>query len=178
MRPWPCTARCLRVGVSHRPVQRLPAHFAVGVRPALTPPAPRRGGLRGAPDLPPSRGARLVLRAPDGRGAGPGPFRRDHSGYAGGRGVFLASKAVERQEWESYVEGIETKSRLEGLQALGFARYVRPEERAAFVSEATKEGLPEMRPDLDPGGERSAYFPLALVAPTDEANLSMINQDA
>ena len=35
-----------------------------------------------------------------------------------------------------------------------------------------------MRPDLDPGGERSAYFPLALVAPTDEANLSMINQDA
>jgi signal transduction histidine kinase len=96
----------------------------------------------------------------------------------GARGVFLASKAVERQEWESYVEGIETKSRLEGLQALGFARYVRPEERAAFVSEATKEGLPEMRPDLDPGGERSAYFPLALVAPTDEANLSMINQDA
>jgi CHASE1-domain containing sensor protein len=48
----------------------------------------------------------------------------------GARGVFLASKAVERQEWESYVEGIETKSRLEGLQALGFARYVRPEERA------------------------------------------------
>jgi signal transduction histidine kinase len=96
----------------------------------------------------------------------------------GARGVFLASKAVERQEWESYVEGIETKSRLEGLQALGFVRYVRPEERAAFVSEATKEGLPEMRPDLDPGGERSAYFPLALVAPTDEANLSMINQDA
>ena len=36
----------------------------------------------------------------------------------GARGVFLASKAVERQEWESYVEGIETKSRLEGLQAL------------------------------------------------------------
>ncbi|HSK85543.1 MAG TPA: CHASE domain-containing protein, partial [Rubrobacter sp.] len=96
----------------------------------------------------------------------------------GARGVFLASKAVEREEWESYVEGIETKSRLEGLQALGFARYVRPDERAAFVSEARREGMPEMRPDLDPGGERSAYFPLALVAPSDEANLSMINQDA
>ena len=95
----------------------------------------------------------------------------------GARGVFLASKSVEREEWESYVKGIETKSRLEGLQALGFARYVRPEEREAFVTEARKEGLPEMRADLDPGGERSAYFPLTRVAPSDEANLSMINQD-
>src|SRR5215217_7770940 len=71
----------------------------------------------------------------------------------GARGVFLASKAVEREEWESYVEGIETKSRLEGLQALGFARHVSPDEREAFVREAREEGLQEMRPDLDPGGE-------------------------
>jgi len=95
----------------------------------------------------------------------------------GARGVFLASNAVEREEWESYVEGIETESRLEGLQALGFARYVRPEQRQAFVREAGEEGLPQMRPDLDPGGERSAYFPLTLVAPTSEANLKMIGQD-
>jgi signal transduction histidine kinase len=96
----------------------------------------------------------------------------------GARGVFLASKAVEREEWENYVQGIETKSRLEGLQALGFARHVSPGEREAFVRDAREKGLPEMRPDLDPGGERSAYFPLALVAPSDEANLTMINQDA
>jgi signal transduction histidine kinase len=96
----------------------------------------------------------------------------------GARGVFLASKAVEREEWESYAKGIETKSRLEGLQALGFARYVRPEEREAFVREAEREGLPQMRPDLDPGGERSAYFPLTLMAPSNQANLKIINQDA
>ena len=58
----------------------------------------------------------------------------------GARGVFLASKAVEREEWESYVEGIETESRLEGLQALGFARYVGPDEREAFVSEVRRRG--------------------------------------
>jgi signal transduction histidine kinase len=96
----------------------------------------------------------------------------------GARGLFLASKAVEREEWESYVEGIETKGRLEGLQALGFARHVSPDEREAFVRGAREEGLQEMRPDLEPGGERSAYFPLALVAPSDDANLKMINQDA
>ena len=95
----------------------------------------------------------------------------------GARGVFLASNAVEREEWESYVNGIETKSRLEGLQALGFARYVKPDEREDFARVAEREGRPPMRPDLDPGRERSAYFPLTLVAPLDEANLSMINQD-
>src|SRR5919205_2623585 len=54
----------------------------------------------------------------------------------GARGVFLASNAVERQEWESYVRGIEIKTRLQGLQALGFAKYVRPEEREAFARRA------------------------------------------
>src|SRR5215210_5983386 len=87
----------------------------------------------------------------------------------GARGVFLASKSVEREEWESYVKGIETESRLEGLQALGFARYVKPGEREAFVQKADEQGRPEMRLDLNPGGERSAYFPLALVAPSDRA---------
>jgi signal transduction histidine kinase len=95
----------------------------------------------------------------------------------GARGVFLASNAVEREEWESYVNGIETKTRLEGLQALGFAKYVSPDEREDFEQEARKEGRPLMRPDLDPGGERSAYFPLTLVAPLDQANLNTINHD-
>jgi signal transduction histidine kinase len=95
----------------------------------------------------------------------------------GARGVFLASHSVEREEWESYVKGIEIKSRLGGLQALGFARYVTPDERRAFVQNARSEGLPGMRPDLDPGGERSAYFPVSLVAPIDMANRNIINHD-
>src|SRR3712207_7882243 len=52
------------------------------------------------------------------------------------RSVFLASNAVEREEWESYVRGIEPKSRLEGLQALGFARHVTPDGREDFAREA------------------------------------------
>ena len=60
----------------------------------------------------------------------------------GARGVFLASNAVEREEWESYVKGIETKTRLQGLQALGFARYVKPDEREAFDQKAREEGQP------------------------------------
>lgn len=99
------------------------------------------------------------------------------SSMFGARGFFLASKTVERGEWERYVEVIGTKSRLEGLQALGFAERVEPGEREAFVREARREGLRGLQPDLDPGGERDVYFPLALVAPPGEANRDMINRD-
>ena len=95
----------------------------------------------------------------------------------GARGFFLASKTVERREWESYVGGIGTESRLEGMQALGFAERVEPEEREFFVREARRDGLRGLQPDLEPGGERDVYFPLALVAPSNAANRDVINRD-
>ncbi len=95
----------------------------------------------------------------------------------GARGLILASKEVGREEWERYVRGIGTESRLEGMQALGFAERVEPEERASFVREAREEGLPGLQPDLDPGGERGVYFPLTRMAPSDRANRDMIHRD-
>ena len=95
----------------------------------------------------------------------------------GARGFFLASKTVERGEWESYVGGIGTESRLEGMQALGFAERVEPEERESFVREARRDGLRGLQPDLEPGGERDVYFPLALVAPSNAANRDVIDRD-
>jgi len=95
----------------------------------------------------------------------------------GARGVFLASETVEREEWERYVKGIGTESRLDGMQALGFAERVEPEERSSFAREARGEGLPGLQPDLDPGGERGVYFPLSRVAPSNTANRDMINRD-
>jgi PAS domain S-box-containing protein len=95
----------------------------------------------------------------------------------GARGLFYASESVTRGEWNNYVEGIEPSTRFEGLQALSYAERVTPEEREAFARRAREEGLPEMRPDLDPGGERSAYFPVTYTGPLDEANRNMLNHD-
>ena len=39
------------------------------------------------------------------------------------------------------------------------------------------EGLPGMRPDLTPGGERSVYFPTVRTGPLGEANQSMLTYD-
>ena len=93
----------------------------------------------------------------------------------GARGLLLVSDSVEQNEWDGYVKSIEPKDRLEGLQSLGFASYVRPEEREDFSHEAREEGVRDLWPE--PEGDRPAYFPLKVVAPSDEANRRMINYD-
>jgi signal transduction histidine kinase len=93
----------------------------------------------------------------------------------GARGLLLVSDSVEQDGWDGYVKSIEPKTRLEGLQSLGFAKYVRPEEREAFSREARKEGVRDLWPE--PDAERSAYFPLEFAAPSNEANRRMIGYD-
>ena len=95
----------------------------------------------------------------------------------GARGLFNASESVTREEWDNYVAGIDPAGRFEGLQALGYAQRVDPEQREYFMRKTQDEGLPAMRPDLNPGGERSVYFPLTRTGPLDEANKSMLNYD-
>jgi CHASE1-domain containing sensor protein len=95
----------------------------------------------------------------------------------GARGLYLASDSVTRRDWSDYVKGIEPAGRFEGLQALSYAQLVDPEQRESFVRRAQDEDLPEMRPDLNPGGERSLYFPLTRTGPLSEANQSMLNYD-
>ena len=112
-------------------------------------------------------------------------YRRLNANLAamfGARALLRVSGSVERNEWDGYVRGIEPGSplrksrRLEGLQSLGFATYVSPEERKAYSREARKEGVRELWPV--PDGERSACFPLKFVGPSYEANRKMINYDA
>ena len=95
----------------------------------------------------------------------------------GARGLFNASESVTREEWDNYVAGIDPAGRFEGLQALGYAQRVDPEQRESFMRKTQDEGLPAMRPDLNPGGERSVYFPLTRTGPLGKANQSMLNYD-
>ncbi|MDQ2672605.1 MAG: CHASE domain-containing protein, partial [Actinomycetota bacterium] len=95
----------------------------------------------------------------------------------GARGLYYASESVTRTDWSDYVKGIEPAGRFQGLQALGYAQRVDPEQREAFLRMTRDEGLPGMRPDLTPGGERSVYFPLVHTGPLSEANQSMLNYD-
>jgi serine phosphatase RsbU (regulator of sigma subunit)/CHASE1-domain containing sensor protein/anti-sigma regulatory factor (Ser/Thr protein kinase) len=95
----------------------------------------------------------------------------------GARGLYYASDSVTRKDWSDYVKGIKPAGRFEGLQALGYAQRVDPEQRETFMRRTQDEGLPEMRPDLNRGGERSVSFPLTRTGPLGEANQSMLNYD-
>jgi serine phosphatase RsbU (regulator of sigma subunit)/CHASE1-domain containing sensor protein/anti-sigma regulatory factor (Ser/Thr protein kinase) len=95
----------------------------------------------------------------------------------GARGLFYASNSVTPRDWSDYVKGIKPAGRFEGLQALGYAQRVDPEQRESFMRRTREQGLPEMRPDLNLGGERSVYFPLTRSGPLDEANKTMLNYD-
>jgi CHASE1-domain containing sensor protein len=96
----------------------------------------------------------------------------------GARGLLLVSDSVEREEWAGYVRTLNPgpRNRLNSYRFLGFAKYVKPEERETYSREAGEEGVRDLWPE--PVGERSAYFPLELVAPPDEANRRMIGYDA
>ena len=95
----------------------------------------------------------------------------------GARGLFYASRSVTREEWDNYVEGIEPDKRYDGLQALGYAERVEPDEREAFSRRAQREDLPSLHPDLVPGGERRVYFPITYVGPLNAANQERLYYD-
>jgi signal transduction histidine kinase len=96
----------------------------------------------------------------------------------GARGAFLGSDPVEREDWGGYVKALEPEARYRpnGLQSLGFAKYVKPGEREDFAREARQEGGRALWPE--PDGERVAYFPLEFVAPYNEVNRRMLGYDA
>ncbi len=95
----------------------------------------------------------------------------------GVRSLFYASEVVEPEEWLAYVSGIEPESNYSGLQALGYAERVAPASREEFLRQARERGLPRFRPNLDPGGERSVYFPVTYIGPSNDANDTLLNQD-
>jgi signal transduction histidine kinase len=94
----------------------------------------------------------------------------------GARGFLLASDAVKQDEWNVYMRKVKGGNRVDGMQALGFAKYVRSGKREAYSREAREDGVRDLWPE--PDGKRSAFFPLKVVAPLYEANRKMIGYDA
>jgi signal transduction histidine kinase len=99
----------------------------------------------------------------------------------GARGLFYASNSIEEGEWNDYANGIELENRYEGMQVLGYARRIEPEEKDDFEDELSgvlrDEGLAN-QPGIRPGGERSEYFPMTFIEPFDEVNGNLLGYDA
>ena len=94
----------------------------------------------------------------------------------GGAGVFAASEAVTREEWEAYFEYQQKITTLyPGIQSIAVSRVVWPPELAQQIEEIRAEGFPDYT--VWPEGEREVYAPVIFVAPFDARNRRAFGYD-
>lgn len=90
------------------------------------------------------------------------------------RGYFLASQDTSREAWKQYVSSLSLDTNFPGLQGIGYAQKILPENLDTHES-ATRRLRGQY--DVMPGGERPIYFPIVLLEPETDRNLRAIGFD-
>ena len=93
----------------------------------------------------------------------------------GTRGLFAASKSVERDEFQAYVETLRLSAQYPGIQGIGFSLIVRPQDKAAHIAALRKEGFPLYQ--IKPAGLRELYTSIIYLEPFKERNLRAFGYD-
>lgn len=101
------------------------------------------------------------------------------SGYEqvlrGGAGFLSASDVVNRAEWRNYIAALNLDERYPGIQGVGFARRVSPDELSAHQAAIRAEGFPEYR--LWPAGARDEYTAIVYLEPFTGRNTRVLGYD-
>lgn len=79
------------------------------------------------------------------------------------RGLFAASKSVERAEWTDYFRSIRIHETYPGIQGVGFVANVLRGQKISFVEAARSDGAPEF--SIHPAGDREMYCPIVYIEP-------------
>lgn len=85
-----------------------------------------------------------------------------------GKGFFASSELVERDEWTTYVNAIDIQENYPGIQGLGYAIFVQPQDLQQHVASIRAEGFPEY--SVRPEGEREIYTAIVYLEPFDIRN--------
>jgi PAS domain S-box-containing protein len=93
----------------------------------------------------------------------------------GGRGLFDASRSVERDEWHHYAGSLAIDQRYPGRQAIGYAAQVAASELPSFLARARADGLPGFA--IWPAGERPQYTGVLYAEPMNERNRRAVGFD-
>lgn len=93
----------------------------------------------------------------------------------GGVGLFAASDDVTRHEFHVYFKALELQRDYPGIQGVGFATAVAPEQRREHVLAVRKEGFPSY--DIWPPGEREFYTSIIYLEPFSGRNLRAFGYD-
>jgi PAS domain S-box-containing protein len=90
-----------------------------------------------------------------------------------GAGLLNSGRFLRREEWASYIAGLQTTGHGSGFQGLGVAFRVAPAVEPGFVARARKEGSPEFRIwTRRPGAQHLGddAFPVTYLVPASETN--------
>ena len=93
----------------------------------------------------------------------------------GVKGLYIASKSVERDEFHDYMDVLHLANHYPGVQSVGFGLIVPPQEKARHIKAIRKEGFPDYT--LHPDGERKLYVPIVYVEPFTGRNLRILGYD-
>ncbi len=90
-------------------------------------------------------------------------------------GLFASSDPVTRGEFHSFVAALRLEERYPGIQGVGFARLIPPQDRDEHIREVRSEGFPDY--ELKPPGERDVYSSIVYLEPFDWRNRRAFGYD-
>ena len=93
----------------------------------------------------------------------------------GAVGLFDASEYVTRDDWHRYIASIALGTNYPGLQGVGFAEVVRPDEKDKHILRVRAEGFPSYT--ILPEGERKEYTAIVYLEPFDWRNQRAFGYD-
>ncbi|MCL1633698.1 CHASE domain-containing protein [Luteimonas sp. SX5] len=93
----------------------------------------------------------------------------------GGGAALFASVRPTPQQWQSFVDGLDTRERFPGLLGMGFAPYVTPDGLRQLQIESHDAGYGLFR--IRPPGVRANYGPILYLAPMTLENRGVIGYD-
>lgn len=97
-----------------------------------------------------------------------GRIRGDVQILRGVMGLFHASNTVNRSEFNQYVESLSIDDLYPGIQGIGFAQVINPEQREAHVQSMRNEGFP--RYEIRTTGQQDLLTSIVYLEPFDERN--------
>lgn len=90
------------------------------------------------------------------------------SALEGAKGLLVASESVERSEWKAYVDTLDIQERYIGIQGIGYAIFVQPDDKEEHIAAIQEEGFPDY--SIRPEGERDLYSTIIYLEPFDLRN--------
>ncbi|RYZ96223.1 MAG: hypothetical protein EOO68_17200, partial [Moraxellaceae bacterium] len=101
---------------------------------------------------------------------------RDHEQLLlGAKGLYEASKSVEREEFHLYINSLNIKKEYPGVQLIGFSQWIKHADLGNAIDQVREEGFPDFK--LYPQGERDNYSMIIYIEPFSKTNLPAFGFD-